>query len=90
MYPVFHEMDIMQFVEEMNRVLKESNPFTRLRTRRKNSGLSQSQLAINADVALRQIQLFEQRQRDINNAAAITLLKISKALNCSIEDLMEN
>lgn len=89
MYPVFHEMDIMNFTEEMDDILKNSNPFTRLKNRRISNNLSQSQLATSSGVALRQIQLFEQRQRNINNAAAITLLKLSKALNCSIEDLME-
>ena len=34
-------------------------------------------------------KLFEQRQRNINNAAAITLLRLSKALHCSIEELLE-
>ena len=89
MYPVYHEMDITQFTDPMDDLLNEANPSTRLRTRRTNSGLSQSELAFNSGVALRQIQLFEQRQRNINNAAAITLLQLSKALCCRMEDLME-
>ena len=35
------------------------------------------------------IQLFEQKQRNINNASSVTLLRLSKSLNCRIEDLME-
>lgn len=89
MYPVYHEMDILQFVEHMDKLLNEANPFTRLKTRRLNNEMSQSELASESGVALRQIQLFEQRQRNINNAAAITLLQLSKALHCRIEDLME-
>lgn len=89
MYPVYHEMDITQFTEQMDNLLTEANPSTRLKIRRTNSGLSQSELAADSGVALRQIQLFEQRQRNINNAAAITLLQLSKALHCRIEDLME-
>ena len=89
MYPLYHEMDLSHFVDQMDRLMKEVYPQTRLRERRSNCGLSQSELAVEADVPLRQIQLFEQGQRDINKASAITLLKLSKALHCRMEDLIE-
>ena len=89
MYSGYHEMDILRFVEHMDELLHEANPYTRLKTRRLNNGMSQSELASESGVALRQIQLFEQRRRNINNAAAITLLQLSKALHCHIEDLMD-
>lgn len=69
---------------------KIENDGTRLRIRRENCGLSQSELAADSGVPLRQIQLFEQRQRDINKTAAETLLQLSKALYCNMEDLMEH
>ena len=89
MYPVYHEMDIEHFAQHMNELMKKAVPFTRLKAKRNNCGMSQSELASESGVALRQIQLFEQRQRDINSAAAITLLRLSKALHCQIEDLIE-
>ena len=89
MYPVYHEMDICQFNDHMNELMKKADPSTRLKSMRQNCGLSQSQLASDSGVALRQIQLFEQRRRNINNAAAMTLLRLSKSLHCRIEDLME-
>ena len=89
MYPVYHEMDIRQFTDHMDELMKEAHPYTRLKVRRQNCGLSQSQLASASGVAIRQIQLFEQRQRDINNAAAITLFQLSKPLHCQVEDLLE-
>ena len=89
MYPVYHEMDISHFNEHMDDLLRSCYPYTRLRTKRTNNGLSQSELSNESGVALRQIQLFEQRQGNINNAAAITLLQLSKSLHCRIEDLME-
>ena len=89
MYPLYHEMDLSHFVEQMDRFMKETYPQTRLRDRRNNCGLSQSELAAEADVPLRQIQLFEQGQRDINKTSAITLYKLSKALHCRMEDLLE-
>ena len=89
MYPVYHEMDIRQFVDRMDVLMKDAYPTTRLRARRITCEMSQSELAADSGVALRQIQLFEQRQRDINNAAAITLFRLSKALHCRMEDLIE-
>lgn len=89
MYALYHEMDISHTVERMDEWLKACYPFTRLRTRRENCGLSQSQLAADSGVALRQIQLFEQKQRDINRTAAETLLRLSRSLHCRMEDLME-
>ena len=89
MYPVYREMDILQFVDHMDERLKKAYPHTQLKVRRINCGMSQSELAADSGVALRQIQLFEQRQRDINHAAAITLLQLSKSLHCQMEDLIE-
>ncbi len=89
MYPVYHEMDILHFVEQMDALMKENKPATRLKNRRLNCGFSQSKLAADSKVALRQIQLFEQRQRDINNVSAVTLLRLSRSLHCQMEDLME-
>lgn len=89
MYLLYHEMDLSHFSEQMNLLVKKAYPQTRLRERRNNCGLSQTELARQADVPLRQIQLFEQGQRDINKTSAITLLKISKALHCRMEDLLE-
>ena len=89
MYPVYHEMDITHFAARMNAYLAQTYPNTRLKTKRINCGMSQAELAADAGVALRQIQLFEQRQRDINHASAVTLLRLSKSLHCRIEDLLE-
>lgn len=61
---------------------------SRLKRLRRYDGLSQKALAEKADVPLRQIQLFEQGQRDISKAQAITVLKISKALGCNVEELI--
>ena len=89
MYSLYHEMDISHFVEQINQLMGKAYSQTRLRARRDNCGLSQSELAKEADVPLRQIQLFEQGQRDINKTSAITLYKLSKALHCQMEDLLE-
>lgn len=89
MYPTYHEMDVCQFSDRMDEIMRAAYPTTRLKVRRTNMGLTQRELALESGVALRQIQLFEQRQRDINSAAAITLLKLGKVLHCRMEDLIE-
>lgn len=62
---------------------------TNLKKHRTAKGLSQSQLADLADVSVRMIQHYEQREKDINKAQAGTLLKIARVLDCKIEDLLE-
>ena len=89
MFPIFHEMDIMHFVDRMQDAMKEAYPDTRLKMYREICGLSQSQLSLESGVFLHWIQQFEQRQRNINKTSAETLLRLSKALFCSMEDLME-
>ena len=54
-----------------------------------SAGFSQKQLSINADVSIRNIQMYEQRQNNINKAQADILFRLSKALGCRIEDLLE-
>lgn len=89
MYDVYHEMDIQKFVDEVNEQWDEFYTDTNLKRIRTNSGLTQRELSILADVPLRKIQLFEQRQRDINHSRAIDVLKLAKILGCKSEELLE-
>lgn len=56
---------------------------------REINNLSQGQLAKISDVNVRMIQYYEQGVKDINRASVITIYKLAKALNVSIEDLIE-
>ncbi len=89
MYAVYHEMDIMKFVEAMNEKIKKYYQETNLKRYRLYAELSQKQLSELSGVPVRQIQLFEQRQRDINKTQAVTLWRLGKVLGCRIEDLLE-
>lgn len=60
-----------------------------LKKRRIEAGLSQAQLAEKSGVNLRMIQHYEQGQKPINNAEALTVYKLAQALSCSVEDLLE-
>lgn len=56
---------------------------------REASGLSQAKLAEASGVNVRMIQYYEQGVKDINAAAALTVRKLARALDCSVEDLLE-
>ena len=90
MYRPVHEADISKFFDVMDDKMKTEEKVTRLRTYRDAIGMSQSELAKAADISVRQIQLFEQKQRDINKTQAITLAKLARALGTKSEMLLEN
>ena len=89
MYDIYHEMDIMKFADEMEERFASHREETRLKRLREYANLSQSQLSKASGVPLRQIQLFEQRQRDINKTQVMTIVRLSKTLNCQVADLIE-
>lgn len=89
MYMPYHEMDIMQFVDKMNRLYLEQKKETNLKIRRMRLELSQRELSELADVSVRTIQQYEQRQKDINRASGETLVKLARTLGCSVEDIIE-
>lgn len=60
-----------------------------LKRLREEKGLSQSQLANASGANLRMIQHYEQGVKDINKANGENLYKLSKALDCQIEDLLD-
>ena len=53
------------------------------------AGLSQSQLAELSGMSVRSLQHYEQGSRDINKAQGLTLLALARALNVTIEDILE-
>ena len=50
---------------------------------------TQKELSERSGVSLRSIQMYEQRNKDINKASAETIYRLSKALGCNMEDLIE-
>ena len=56
---------------------------------RTNKGLTQAQLSELSGVSLRMIQHYEQGEKDINKAQAMTLYQLSQVLECTIEELLE-
>ena len=89
LYLPYHEMDIKHFIDKMNVLYREAKPDTNLKRRRQQIGLSQSKLAELSGIPVRTIQQYEQRQKNINKAQVEYLFKLSNALGCNVECLME-
>lgn len=62
----------------------------KLQNIRKTIGMSQSQLANKANINIRTLQHYEQRGKNFDHSRIDTILKICLALNCKIEDVIEN
>lgn len=90
MYPIYHEMDISQFIDALNEFYAEIDSDTKLKRIRESRGLSQAELSKLSGVHIRSIQMYEQKGNDIDKAQAGTLYKLSRVLGCNIEDLLEN
>lgn len=89
LYSPYHEMDIRHFADKMNELYNKAKPETNLKIYRKRANLSQKQLAELADIPVRMIQHYEQRQKNINKAQTEYLVGLSKVLNCDIKELLE-
>lgn len=72
------------------RVEKGLTDETKLQTIRVSKGLSQGQLAKLSGVTVRTIQHYERGVRDIDGAKLETICKLCLALDCKIEDILEN
>ena len=60
-----------------------------IKTLRRSTGLTQAALADASNVSLRMIRAYEQGTQDLARAEAETLLRLSRALNCPVEMLVE-
>lgn len=89
MYYTLHEADITKFADIADEKMRERFRDTNLKRIRTVYGCTQAELAKRSGVSLRSIQMYEQRNKDINKASAEALYRISKVLGCTIEDLLE-
>jgi len=89
MYYTLHEADITKFVDIMDSRMKEYFVETNLKRIRSTYGCTQAELAEASGVSLRSIQMYEQRNKNINKASVDTIYRLAKALGCTMEDLIE-
>lgn len=88
---ILHEADISKFVETADKIIlnNKNNSPTRLQKIRKQQNMTQDELSKLSGVSLRMIQLYEQRQNDINKASGETINALARALCCNFYDIME-
>lgn len=89
LYTPYHEMDIRQFVDKMNELYQSAKTETNLKIIRKRAGFSQKELSEQSGIPLRTIQQYEQRQKNINKAAAEYMISLSQTLLCDPKELLE-
>lgn len=61
----------------------------KLAEKRKEQNLTQDQLAEKAQVSVRSIRAYEQGSKEVNNAKAVTVYRLAKALECEVDELLE-
>lgn len=89
MYHTLHEADVTKFVDIMDSRIKEYFTETNLKRIRSIYGCTQAELSKASGVSLRSIQMYEQRNKNINKASVDTIYCLAKALGCTMEDLIE-
>lgn len=89
MYPTLHEAPEEKILDVMERRVEKRSEPTCLQTIRKTAHLTQQELSQKSGVSLRSIQLYEQREKDINKAQVRTVEKLARTLGCRIQDLLE-
>ena len=89
MYYSLHEADITKFVDIVDSRMKEYFSEINLKRVRTAYGLTQAELSKRSGVSLRSIQMYEQRNKNINKASADTIYRLAKVLGCTMEDLIE-
>ena len=59
-----------------------------LQRKRREQKMTRKQLSLKSGISERTIESYEQGLRDIKNAKIETIIKLSKALNCEVKDLI--
>ena len=73
----------------MDSKIKEYFSETNLKRIRTAYGVTQAELSERSGVSLRSIQMYEQRNKNINKASVDTIYRLAKVLGCNMEDLLE-
>ena len=90
LYPMYHEMPETRLAEELDsRMEGDLRGDTSLGRIRRARGLSQTRLAELSSVGIRSIRAYEQRENDIRKAQGLALVRLSRVLGCTVEDLLD-
>ena len=75
--------------EKIHELYLKRTQFSRLQEYRKRLGYTQAKLAEKSGVNLRTLQQYEVGDKDINKAAAGSVIALAKVLHCEPEELLE-
>lgn len=89
MYKTHHEADVSKFVETAEKIFKSKHRKTYLSKYRDLLNYSIEELAKEAKVPVDVVQELDSNFESVWNTDCKTLYKMSKILNCRIEDLLE-
>lgn len=89
LYTNLHEADVSKVADVVDARMRESFPETNIKRMRAARGCSQAELARESGVGLRSIQMYEQRNKDINKASAESVRRLARVLGCPMESLLE-
>lgn len=87
LYKTLHEADIQKSCEVMDAHFANSK--SKLKTARKQCGLTQKELADESGVSLNTIRAYERKSKDINKAHLDIIMRLVKALECEVADILE-
>ena len=86
MYYPYHEANEMKIIEKIKVHFSQVSSLKMIRKKRK---LTQEQLAMLSGVNVRSIRSYEQGDNDILKAQGDTLLMLARALDCTVEELLQ-
>ncbi|MDD3360915.1 MAG: helix-turn-helix transcriptional regulator [Hespellia sp.] len=89
MYPTQHEADEEHFVSVLNRIFQKRHTETYLKQKMENLKVSAEELSRQTEVPEELILALMQDFSEIKKVDALTLYKISRVLQCDMEDIME-
>jgi DNA-binding transcriptional regulator YiaG len=90
LYPALHEAGEERAADAIDSLLASRQSVTNLQRMRRNCRMTQRSLSERSGVNLRTLQQYELGTKDINHAAAETILSLSRTLGCRMDELLEH
>lgn len=90
LYAPLHEVSDERILHALrDRVGAGTQTPARLKVLRRARGITQAELAARSGVSLRSVQMYEQRNKDINRAQVAGIIAMARVIGCDPLDLLE-